>query len=93
VALPFWMRLIRATMQGAIQLEFINTGEAKKLSVQTCLASANLLVESSNHPEIDKVTTPKGCSISGSNEMEHEGLSSDLIKGLLKSFTQINTLR
>jgi pyrroline-5-carboxylate reductase len=91
--IAFWIRLIRATMQGAIQLGF-NAEEAKKLSVQTCLGSARLLIDTDNHPEmeIDKVTTPKGCTISGLNEMEHEGLSSALIKGLLKSYIQINML-
>jgi pyrroline-5-carboxylate reductase len=39
------------------------------------------------HPEgeIDRVTTPRGCTIAGLNEMEHRGLSSALIKGLIVS--------
>ena len=92
--IAFWMRLIRATTQGAIQLGF-SSEEALLLSVQTCLGSAKLLNQSNSHPEIaiDKVTTPKGCTISGLNEMEHNGLSSALIKGLLLSFSKINEIR
>ena len=36
--------------------------------------------------EIDRVTTPEGCTIAGLNEMEHQGLSSALIKGIVASF-------
>jgi len=40
-----------------------------------------------NHPEneVDKVTTPRGCTISGLNEMEHNGFSSAMIKGITTS--------
>ncbi|MBL4745170.1 MAG: pyrroline-5-carboxylate reductase [Flavobacteriaceae bacterium] len=91
--IAFWMRLIRATTQGAIQLGF-DAAEAQELSVQTCLGAASLLKKSESHPEaeIDKVTTPRGCTISGLNEMEHEGLSSALIKGLVASFNKINQI-
>ena len=39
------------------------------------------------HPEreIDNVTTPQGCTISGLNEMEHRGFSSAMIKGIVTS--------
>jgi pyrroline-5-carboxylate reductase len=52
-------------------------------------------VKTESHPEqeIDRVTTPRGCTISGLNEMEHEGLSSALIKGLVKSFDKINEIK
>ena len=43
--------------------------------------------------EIDKVTTPQGCTITGLNEMEHQGLSSSLIKGLMASFEKINEIK
>ncbi|AOW20433.1 pyrroline-5-carboxylate reductase [Urechidicola croceus] len=91
--IAFWMRLIRATTQGAVQLGF-DADEAQELSVQTCLGAASLLVKSGNHPEkeIDKVTTPSGCTIEGLNEMEHQGLSSSLIKGLVASFEKINQI-
>jgi len=91
--IAFWMRLIRATSQGAVQLGF-DAAEAQELSVQTCLGAASLLLKSESHPEqeIDKVTTPRGCTISGLNEMEHEGMSSALIKGLVASFNKINQI-
>lgn len=91
--IAFWMRLIRATTQGAIQLGF-ESKEALHMSVQTCLGAANLLVASGNHPEqeIDKVTTPRGCTIEGLNEMEHQGLSSSLIKGLVASYEKITQI-
>ncbi|SFU37926.1 pyrroline-5-carboxylate reductase [Pustulibacterium marinum] len=91
--IAFWMRLIRATTQGAIQLGF-ESKEALEMSMHTCLGAASLLVETGNHPEkeIDRVTTPGGCTIEGLNEMEHQGLSSSLIKGLIASFDKINSI-
>ena len=92
--IAFWLRLIRATTQGGIQLGF-DAPEAQKIAVQTCLGAASLLQNGGNaHPEseIDKVTTPKGCTISGLNEMEHQGLSSALIQGLVTSFKKINEI-
>jgi pyrroline-5-carboxylate reductase len=54
---------------------------------------AELLISGGQHPEfeIDKVTTPKGCTISGLNEMEHNGFSSALIKGIVSSFDAIDS--
>lgn len=91
--IAFWMRLIRATTQGAVQLGF-HSEEAQKLSMQTCLGAASLLIDSQSHPEqeIDKVTTPNGCTIAGLNEMEHQGLSSSIIKGLVISHDKINLI-
>ena len=92
--IAFWMRLIRATTQGAIQLGF-EAHEAHELAMQTCFGAASLLKESGNHPEaeIDRVTTPGGCTIEGLNEMEHQGLSSSLIKGINASFEKINQIK
>lgn len=92
--IAFWMRLIRATTQGAIQLGF-DAKEAQELAMHTCNGAASLLIESGNHPEeeIDRVTTPKGCTISGLNEMEHQGLSSSLIRGIVSSFEKISAIR
>lgn len=91
--IAFWMRLIRATTQGAIQLGF-DAKEAQEMAMQTCLGAASLLIESGSHPEqeIDKVTTPRGCTIEGLNEMEHQGLSSSLIRGIVASFEKINQI-
>lgn len=92
--IAFWMRLIRATTQGAIQLGF-DAKEAQELAMYTCNGAAGLLIESGNHPEeeIDKVTTPMGCTIQGLNEMEHQGLSSSLIRGIVASFEKINDFK
>tara|TARA_R110000868_G_scaffold5985_6_gene34762 strand:+ start:19779 stop:20609 length:831 start_codon:yes stop_codon:yes gene_type:complete len=92
--IAFWMRLIRATTQGAIQLGF-EAHEAQELAMQTCFGAASLLIKSGNHPEqeIDRVTTPMGCTIEGLNEMEHQGLSSSLIKGIVASFEKINQIK
>ena len=51
--------------------------------------------EHDHHPEteIDRVTTPMGCTISGLNEMEHFGLSSAMIKGIVKSYSGISDLK
>lgn len=89
----FWMRLIRATTQAAIQLGF-DSKEAQELAMYTCEGAANLLITNGNHPEeeIDKVTTPKGCTIQGLNEMEHKGLSSSLIQGMVASFNKISNI-
>ncbi len=92
--IAFWMRLIRATTQGAIQLGF-DAREAQELAMHTCNGAAGLLIESGNHPEeeIDKVTTPMGCTIQGLNEMEHQGLSSSLIRGIVASFEKIGEFK
>lgn len=92
--IAFWMRLIRATTQAGIQLGF-DAKEAQKLAMHTCEGASNLLIATQNHPEeeIDKVTTPKGCTIEGLNEMEHKGLSSSLIQGMVASFNKINTIK
>ena len=91
--IAFWMRLIRATTQGGVQLGF-DAAEAMKMSMHTALGAASLLIETDTHPEqeIDKVTTPRGCTITGLNEMEHQGLSSSLIQGLVASFEKINEI-
>ncbi|MGO4910907.1 pyrroline-5-carboxylate reductase [Leeuwenhoekiella sp. W20_SRS_FM14] len=92
--IAFWMRLIRATTQAAIQLGF-DAKEAQELAMHTCNGASKLLIESGNHPEeeIDRVTTPKGCTIEGLNEMEHKGLSSSLIQGMVASFNKINVIK
>ena len=61
----------------------------------TCEGASNLLITKGSHPEqeIDRVTTPKGCTIEGLNEMEHKGLSSSLIQGMVASFNKINSIK
>ena len=92
--IAFWMRLIRATTQAAIQLGF-DAKEAQELAMYTSEGAANLLITNGDHPEeeIDRVTTPMGCTITGLNEMEHKGLSSSLIQGMVASFNKISNIK
>ena len=89
--IAFFMRYLRAATQGGIQMGF-HPEEAQMIATQTAYGAASLIQEFDNHPEveIDKVTTPRGCTIAGLNEMEHSGFSSALIKGLMVSFDRIN---
>jgi len=84
------MRYIRANIQGGIEIGF-DAATASLIAAQTVKGAAELLFEKGSHPEqeIDKVTTPKGCTIAGLNEMEHQGFSSSLIKGIATSFNKI----
>lgn len=84
--IAFFLRAIRAASQGGVEIGF-HADEALKMAAQTAKGAAALLLEGNSHPEneIDKVTSPKGCTIAGLNEMEHEGFSSALIKGIITS--------
>jgi pyrroline-5-carboxylate reductase len=86
----FAMRYVRANIQGGIEIGF-DAATASLIAAQTVKGAAELLLKKGSHPEqeIDKVTTPKGCTIAGLNEMEHRGFSSSLIKGLVASYEKI----
>lgn len=88
----FALRYIRAQIQGGIEIGF-DAGVASLIAAQTVKGAAELLLQRGSHPEqeIDKVTTPKGCTIVGLNEMEHQGFSSSLIKGIAMSYNKIAT--
>jgi pyrroline-5-carboxylate reductase len=92
--IAFFMRYLRAATQAGVQMGF-HSAEAQMIAVQTAKGAATLVLENGNHPEveIDKVTTPQGCTIEGLNEMEHQGFSSSLIKGLMTSFHKINGMK
>lgn len=92
--IAFFMRIIRALTQGGIQLGF-SSEDAQAIAVQVAKGAAQLLQENETHPEIeiDKVTTPQGCTIEGLNEMEHQGLSSAIIKGLVASYEKIANIK
>jgi pyrroline-5-carboxylate reductase len=89
--IAFVMRFIRAMVQGGIEIGF-DSKTASQIANQTVKGAAELLIQNGLHPEeeIDKVTTPKGFTISGLNEMEHNGFSSSLIKGILTSFNKMD---
>jgi pyrroline-5-carboxylate reductase len=88
--IAYVLRFIRAMIQGGIQIGF-DARTASAIVNQTVKGAAELLIERQEHPEyeIDKVTTPKGCTIVGLNEMEHNGFSSSLIKGIVASYDKI----
>jgi pyrroline-5-carboxylate reductase len=89
--IAYVMRFMRAMVQGGIQIGF-DSETASAIVNQAVKGASGLLIENKSHPEheIDKVTTPKGCTIVGLNEMEHNGFSSSLIKGIVKSFEKID---
>jgi pyrroline-5-carboxylate reductase len=88
--IAYALRYIRANIQGGIEIGF-DAATASLIAAQTVKGAAELLIKTGRHPEqeIDKVTTPKGCTIAGLNEMEHQGFSSSLIKGISASFEKI----
>lgn len=91
--IAFALRFLRAATQGGIEIGF--SAELSQLIVaQTVKGAAQLILENNSHPEteIDKVTTPQGITISGLNEMEHQGFSSALIKGLLTSYNKLKSI-
>lgn len=89
----FFMRAVRAASQGGIEIGF-HAEEALFMAAQTAKGAAALIMQEGNHPEseVDKVTTPQGCTISGLNQMEHHGFSSSLIKGIVTSAEKADTL-
>jgi len=84
------LRYIRAAMQAGIEIGF-DAQTALAIASQTVKGAAQMTLEEKIHPEqlIDRVTTPQGCTIVGLNEMEHQGFSSSLIKGIKTSFDKI----
>ena len=81
--IAFAMRYIRAASEGGVEIGF-RPEEARKIVEYTVKGAAELLLANGGHPEeeIDKVTTAGGITIKGLNEMEHEGFTSAVIKGL-----------
>ena len=82
----FFLRSVRAASQGGIEIGF-HPEDALLLAAQTARGAASLALRDNHHPEseIDRVTTPRGCTIAGLNEMEHQGFSSAMIKGFVLS--------
>lgn len=89
----FFLRAVRAASQGGIEIGF-HANQALFMAAQTAKGAASLLLKSDTHPEseVDKVTTPKGVTITGLNQMEHNGFSSALIKGIVTSAEKAQTL-
>lgn len=91
--IAFFLRAVRAAAQGGIEIGF-HPEEALRMAAQTALGAASLVLQKDRHPEreIDSVTTPRGCTISGLNEMEHQGFSSAMIRGITNSAAKARTL-
>lgn len=91
--IAFFLRAIRAASQGGIEIGF-HADEALAMAAQTARGAASLLAGGRGHPEseIDRVTTPMGCTIAGLNRMEHEGFSSALIHGIVTSAAKAGRL-
>jgi pyrroline-5-carboxylate reductase len=89
----FFLRAIRAASQGGIEIG-LQSEHALNIATQAAKGAASLLLSAGSHPEqeIDKVTTPKGCTIAGLNLMEYEGFSSAMINGISLSAQMANKL-
>lgn len=92
--IAYALRYMRAAMQGGIEIGF-GAEMAQFITAQTVKGAAELILQSGNHPEreIDKVTTPRGVTITGLNEMEHKGFSSSLIQGVMASYKKIGKMK
>jgi pyrroline-5-carboxylate reductase len=88
--IAYALRYIRAAMQGGIEIGF-GAEMAQFITAQTVKGATELILQTGHHPEreIDKVTTPRGITITGLNEMEHMGFSSSLIRGVMASYNKI----
>ncbi len=91
--IAFFLRSIRAASQGGTEIGF-HAQDALKMAAQTAKGAADLLLQLASHPEqeIDKVTSPKGCTIAGLNDMEYHGFSSAMIKGIKTSAEKAGAL-
>ncbi len=91
--IAFFLRAIRAASQGGIEIGF-HSEDAILMAAQTAKGAASLLLSTKSHPEseVDKVTTPRGITISGLNQMEHNGFSSAMIKGIITSADKASKL-
>lgn len=84
--IAYALRYVRASVQAAVEMGF-RPAEAQAMVAQTMKGAAELLLnnETSAENEIDKVTTPGGITIKGLNELEANGFSNAIIKGLKAS--------
>jgi len=84
--IAYAFRYIRAAMEGGVEMG-IPAQTAKEVVLQTLRGAVELLELNNTHPEaeIDKVTTPAGITIKGLNEMEANGFTNAVIKGLKAS--------
>ncbi|MFW6103436.1 MAG: pyrroline-5-carboxylate reductase family protein, partial [Bacteroidota bacterium] len=88
--IAFVMRFLRAMTAGSVEMGF-QPSQALEIATKLLRGAAELLEQNAEHPEheIDKVATPLGITITGLNEMEHNGFSSAVIKGIMKSYDKV----
>ena len=88
--IAFVMRFLRAMTAGSVEMGF-QPSQALEIATKLLRGTAELLEQNAEHPEheIDKVATPLGITITGLNEMEHNGFSSAVIKGIMKSYEKV----
>jgi pyrroline-5-carboxylate reductase len=84
--IAYALRYISANMRAGVELGFA-PDVAKEIMLQTLQGAVSLLAQSGEHPEkeIDKVTTPKGLTIKGINQLEHGGFTSAIINAVKAS--------
>lgn len=84
--IAYAFRYIRAAMEGGVEMG-VYPNVAKEVVLQTLRGAIELIEANNSHPEveIDKVTTPGGITIKGLNEMEANGFTNAVIKGLKAS--------
>jgi pyrroline-5-carboxylate reductase len=77
------MKFLRAYMQAGIQNGF-NEHDALRIAKEVMKGAITILDKNGNHPEseIDKVTSPGGCTIDALAELEHSGFTSALLKAV-----------
>ena len=77
----FTMKYMRALTQAGIT---IGIDKDTSLAISRDLLEGSAAVVKGSHPEIeiDRVTTPKGCTIQGLHKMESQGFSSAVIEGV-----------
>lgn len=92
--IAYAMRYIRASMEGGVQMGF-TAALSQQIVNQTVIGAAKLIAHNGTHPEveIDRVTTPGGITIEGLNEMEHNGFTSSVIKGLMAAFNKVRNAK
>ncbi len=81
--IAYALRYLHAAAEGAVEMGF-RADLAYEMVAQTMKGAAELILKNGGHPEaeIDKVCTPGGWTIKGLNEMEKQGFSNSVIKGI-----------
>ncbi|MDR1417156.1 MAG: pyrroline-5-carboxylate reductase [Prevotellaceae bacterium] len=81
--IAYAMRYISANMRAGVELGF-TPDVAREIMLQTLQGAVSLLSYSGEHPEkeIDRVTTPKGLTIKGINQLEHGGFTSAIVNAV-----------